>query len=108
MIGDADLELVIDFADARSFKTRWDGDILAPEFDGARPRCTSGRWPWPLVIVENSRWIASDELTVSRDLGNSIFEKPWQHFNVLSLERSVDIIARGAITARWEPRATTH
>jgi hypothetical protein len=93
---EGDLRLV--FKNARAFMTSWDGDpnpLLT--FDEAASR------PSDLLKVKKSRWLASFfYLDIESSLGTS--ESPWEHFCILSGERSLHVAARDDIEAAWIAR----
>jgi hypothetical protein len=87
--------LRIEFKDARAFMTSWDGDrnpFLTFEEAASRPS--------DLLKVEGSRWLASCFcLDIESSLRSS--EAPWEHFCILSGERSLHVAARNDIEAVW-------
>jgi hypothetical protein len=94
-----DRDLLLTFSEVRAFKVYWDGDAVSQEKD--RPRCSGPRFPddfWPLLLVENSKWIASGDFL---GFGPFALDATYQHFRVLTLDRHVDIIATGAVSAEW-------
>ena len=96
------MDLALNFSDVRAIRTHWDGDgdgPLAPE----PPRCTGAHsmFIWPLLLVAPSRWLASDNFAASISIAEALAEEPWQHYRVLTLERSLDVLARGAIDGAW-------
>jgi hypothetical protein len=54
-----------------------------------------------LLIVKNSRWLASGDFDTSIFIAECMKMEPWQQFSILTLERSIDIIARGEVSANW-------
>lgn len=69
------------------------------------PYCASDEFfpfVWPLLIVENSQWLASGDFDTSMTISDAMNQEPWQQFSILTLERSIDIIARGEISAEWD------
>lgn len=91
-------ELRIEFKHARAFMTSWDGDpnpFLT--FEEAVSR------PGDLLMVEGSRWLAS---CFSVDIESSLAtsEEAWEHFCILSEERSLHIAARNIVEATWTER----
>jgi hypothetical protein len=92
-------DLRIEFKDARAFMTSWDGDpnpFLA--FEEAKSR------PSDLLKVEGSRWLASCfYLDIESSLRSS--EAPWEHFCILSGERSRHVAARNDIEVVWTAQA---
>jgi hypothetical protein len=100
----ADRDLTIVFSDALASRTHWDGDapVVGRLIDP--PHCTSdqfSRFVWPLLIVKNSRWLAGGDFDTSVAIAAGMNLAPWQQFTVLTLERSIDIIARGEVDAKW-------
>jgi len=99
---DRDLELM--FSDALALRMHWEGD--APLVGGRLvdpPRCggKSSQFIWPLLIVKNSRWLVSGDFDTSNFIAEAMKTEPWQQFTFLTLERSIDIIARGEVSANW-------
>ena len=71
------------------------------------PHCASDKFSgfvWPLLIVKNSRWLASGDFDTSVAIAAGTNKEPWQQFTVVTLERSIDIIARGDVSANGLPR----
>jgi hypothetical protein len=56
---------------------------------------------WPLLIVKNSRWLVSGDFDTSIFFAEAEKRELWQQFTFLTLERSIDIIARGEVSANW-------
>jgi hypothetical protein len=83
-------DLKLGFSQVLAFRTHWDGDSPS----------VGKLVTWPLLIVENSDWLASGDFCTS-NFGASQGHESWTQYSVISLERSVDIVARGAITANW-------
>jgi hypothetical protein len=52
-------------------------------------------------MVKNSRWLASGEFDTSNFIAEEMKREPWQQFTFLTLERSIDVIARGEVSANW-------
>src|ERR1700722_8457096 len=66
--GNPDRDLTIDFSDALALRIHWDGDapvvgrlINSPHCEGDK----FSRFVWPLLIVKNSRWLASGDFDTS-------------------------------------------
>jgi hypothetical protein len=100
--GNPDRDLVLIFSDVCAFRCYWDGDGV--DLGTPRPLCASPAfrgYPWPLLTIENSRWIASADFATSRYVAEAFAEEAWQHFRVLTLERHLDVLARGAVAAEW-------
>jgi len=55
----------------------------------------------PLLIVKNSRWLASGDFDTSVAIADSMKAESWQQFTIVTLERGIDVIARGEISAKW-------
>jgi hypothetical protein len=101
----ADLELL--FADVNAIRTFWDGDGDAAQTDGDPPRC-SGRhagYIWPLLIVEPSAWLNTGHFATSVAIAEAMNKPAWRHYRMLTLERSLDVLARGIVLAHWIPPA---
>jgi hypothetical protein len=100
---DRDLELM--FSDALALRMHWEGD--APLVGGRLvdpPHCVGdqvSQYIWPLLIVKNSRWLVSGDFDTSNFFAEAEKREPWQQFTFLTLERSIDIIARGEVSANW-------
>ena len=98
----SDRDLMITFSDALALRTHWDGDapVVGRLIDP--PRCAGDtRCIWPLLIVSNSRWLTSGDFDTSIFIAECMKTEPWQQFSILTLERSIDIIARGEVSAKW-------
>lgn len=88
--------LRIDFKDARAFMTSWDGDqnpFLTVEEAASRPN--------EMFKVEGSRWLSSGHFSLDIESSHRISERPWEHFCILSGERSVHVAARDNVEALW-------
>lgn len=90
-----DGDLRIEFKDARALMTSWDGDpnpFLT--FEEAKSR------PSDLLKIEGSRWLAS---SFHSDVESSFrsSEAAWEHFCILSGERSLHVAARDDIEVSW-------
>jgi hypothetical protein len=102
--GNTDRDLTITFSDALALRIHWDGDapVVGKLIDP--PHCASdefSQFVWPLLIVKNSRWMASGDFDTSVGIAAGMNMEPWQQFTVVTLERSIDIIARGEVSAKW-------
>jgi hypothetical protein len=97
-----DADLVLEFAEVRALRTFWDGDGDQPRFDDP-PRClgNDNQYVWPLLIIEPSAWLRNGSFAVSIHIADSMNEQPWRHYRVLTLERSIDVLARGPVVGRW-------
>jgi len=95
-------DLLLEFTDARGFRSFWDGDGDGP-LDNEPPRCSGAnqRFIWPLLTLERSRWLDGGQFATSQAVAAALGEEPWRHYRVIALERSLDVIARGAIRADW-------
>jgi hypothetical protein len=99
---DRDLELL--FSDALALRMHWEGDAPLVGRLVDPPRCAGDKFSrciWPLLIVKNSRWLASGEFDTSNFIAEEMKREPWQQFTFLTLERSIDVIARGEVSANW-------
>ena len=99
---DRDMQLI--FASVLAFRTHWDGDKPAVGRISDPPRCLSGPcagFTWPLLIVKYSEWLASEDFDVSRAVSSAAGEESWRQFSVVAMQRSIDVIARGAVSATW-------
>jgi hypothetical protein len=70
------------------------------------PLCTSekfGGFIWPLLRIENSRWLCAGDFDTSKAIAEGSGKAEWRQFTILALERSVDIVARPPVTAEWIP-----
>jgi hypothetical protein len=101
-------DLMLTFSDVRAIRTFWDGDGDGSQTDKEPPRCigANSQFTWPLLEIEQSRWLNSGAFATSIAMVDASNELPWRHYRVLTLERSVDILARGAIPGKWV--APTH
>lgn len=91
-------QLRIEFKHARAFMTSWDGDpnpFLTFEESVSRPN--------DLLMVEGSRWLAS---CFNLDLESSltVSKEAWEHFCIISGERSLHIAARNNVQSTWTER----
>ena len=98
-----DSDLILNFHEVVSIRTFWDGDGGGVMSHEEPPRCLGlhAGFIWPLLLVEQSAWLESGQFAASIAIAEALKEEPWQHYQVLTLERSVDILARGAITGHW-------
>lgn len=89
-------KLHLDFKDVRAFKTSWDGDAAAflDTYESSRPAGT-------LFKVENSRWLSSSQFTLEIESSERCSDAPWEHFYIVSEERSLQIVARDDVETRW-------
>ena len=104
IVGNDDRDLILAFSDVLAFRVHWDRDrpVVGGIIDA--PRCAGGRFSgfvWPVLIVENSQWLASGDFGVSVFIAAQEIREPWRQFTVATLERSADILARGAVRAEW-------
>ena len=100
--GNLDRDLVLDFSEVLAFRETWDGDGPRLREECEVPYCRAPNpFVWPLIEVINSRWLASDDFSVSRFLAENGSHAKWRHFSIGSLERTVDVLARGEIVASW-------
>ena len=91
-------KLCLLFKDVRAVMTSWDGDPNPfVTFEEAAAR------PGPLMIVEGSRWLASDCFHLEVESSGVINSAPWVHFYILADERSVHIAARDPVETTWVP-----
>jgi hypothetical protein len=95
-------DLVLDFAGVRAIGTFWDGDGDHPKYESA-PRCSGvhGAYLWPLLEIGGSHWLGSGNFAASIAIAEVCGEEPWRHYRILTLERSLDLLARGPISGRW-------
>jgi hypothetical protein len=100
--GNAPQDLFLDFSEVRAFRVFWDGDNVWHD-TSERPRCADGEEFWPLVEVRNSEWLAGVEFATSRAAAELEKEEEWRHLHFMTLQRHVDILARGPISAKWIP-----
>jgi len=102
--GTANRDVRLRFSDVLAFRTHWDGDAPSVGRFVHAPRCNADPgFIWPLLIVQNSEWLSSGDFAVSCAITESTHKEPWSQYSVISLERSVDILARGVISADWIP-----
>jgi hypothetical protein len=99
-----DRDLMVEFSDALALRMHWDGDapVVGRLIDP--PHCADEKFSrciWPLLIVKNSQWLAGGDFSTSLLLAEGTKAKPWQQFTFLTLERSIDVIARGEVSASW-------
>jgi hypothetical protein len=94
-------DLLLTFQETRAIRTFWDGDGDGSQSDLESPRCADAQWIWPLLEIEHSRWLSSGNFTASIAIAEATSQLPWRHYRVLTLERSIDVLARGAILAEW-------
>ena len=88
--------LRIEFKDARAFMTSWDGDqnpFLTVEEAVARQS--------DMCKVEGSRWLSSAHFSLEIESSLRASPRPWEHFCILSGERSVHVVARDDVEASW-------
>ena len=88
--------LRIEFKDARAFLTSWDGDpnpYLTFEEAAARPS--------DMFKVDASRWLSSDWFYLDCESSLQLSDKPWEHFCIISSERSLHVAARDEIDVQW-------
>ncbi len=89
-------DLRIEFKDTRAFMTSWDGDpnpFLTFEEAASRPS--------DLLKVEGSRWLSSDYFSLDVESSLQTSDKAWEHFCILSGERSLHVAARDDIQTFW-------
>ena len=97
-----DRDLALMFSDALALRMHWEGDAPLVGRLVDPPRCAGdSRCIWPLLIVKNSRWLASGEFDTSNFIAEEMKRELWQQFTFLTLERSIDVIARGEVSANW-------
>jgi hypothetical protein len=99
---DRDLELT--FSEVLGLRIHWDGDAPVVGRLIAPPHCEGEKFSgfvWPLLIVRNSQWLACGDFSTSLLLAEGTKAEPWQQFTFLTLERSIDVIARGEVSAGW-------
>jgi hypothetical protein len=104
IVGNIDRDLSITFSDALAIRVHWDGDAPVVGRLTDPPYCASDKFSgyiWPLLIVKDSRWLASGDFDTSVAIAAAMNKEPWQQFTVLTLERSIDVIARGEVSAKW-------
>lgn len=88
--------LTVAFKDVRAFMTKWDGDpdpVLT--FDEAAQR------PSDLFKVENSRWLSGAYFFFGSESSAQTSDLRWEHFCIMSGERSLHVAARDSIEASW-------
>jgi hypothetical protein len=98
--------LELAFEEVAAFRGRWDGDIPAVGALADPPRCAYGPckgMTWSLIIVENSQWLASPDLLTSTSVAKASGKERWRHYAIVTMERGLDVIARGIVQARWVP-----
>lgn len=89
-------ELHLHFKDVRAFMTCWDGDpnpFLTIAEATARPS--------NLFKVEGSRWLSSQHFSLDIESSTRVSDAPWEHFCILSGERSLHVAARSDLQANW-------
>jgi hypothetical protein len=102
--GNIDRDMSMTFSDALALRIHWDGDAPVVGRLTDAPHCASDKFSgyiWPLLIVKDSRWLARGDFDTSVAIAAGMNKEPWQQFTVLTLERSIDIIARGEVSAKW-------
>jgi hypothetical protein len=102
--GNPDRDLMIDFSEALALRVHWDGDAPVVGRLTDPPRCASDKFSqfiWPLLIVKDSRWLSSGDFDTSLAIAAAVSQESWQQFTVVALERSIDIVARGDVSAKW-------
>ena len=107
-VNENNFDLVLTFSEVRAFRTFWDGDGDDRIIDLNPPRC-SGRhsgFIWPLLEIEQSRWLSSGNFATSIFIAEGTRQLPWHHYRLITLERSVDVLARGAIAGEWVASVT--
>lgn len=88
--------LVLSFAEVRTFMTTWvedEGIYLTKEEAFDRPS--------ELCKVEDSRWLAYNQLDLKNGPSSQDSEQVWEHFYIRSDERSLHVAARGDIRVTW-------
>jgi hypothetical protein len=96
MLSYEDGSLRVEFKDARAFMTSWDGDpnpFLTFEEAASRPS--------DMCKVEASRWLSSGYFSLDIESSHRASDQPWEHFCILSGERSLHVAARDDIEALW-------
>jgi hypothetical protein len=98
-------DLMLNFPEVRAIRTFWDGDGERDQFNTEPPRCAGERvgYIWPLLEIESSRWMESSAFSTSMAIAQALGQEPWRHYQVITLERSLDILARGTVTGVWLP-----
>ena len=96
-------DLLLTFSEVRAIRTFWDGDGDGSLSDLEPPRCSGpySGYIWPLLEIEQSRWLNSGDFAASIAIADGTSQLPWRHYRVLTLERSLDILARGTILTEW-------
>lgn len=101
IVGSDGRNLLLTFHEMLAFRVHWDGDApMVGRYQDA-PRCQGDRYIWPLLDVKNSEWLASGDFDTSRAIAEALNQAPWAQFSIVTLERSIDVIARGEISADW-------
>jgi hypothetical protein len=96
-----DKDLMLELSEVLSIRTFWDGDGDGLIDDPPRCAGADSRFIWPLLKIEHSKWLYGGNFDVSIHIAESLGKEPWQHYRVLTLERSLDIIARGTVHGKW-------
>jgi hypothetical protein len=94
IVGNPKQDLHLWFKKVIAFRTYWDGDGVG--------RVASR--PANLVNVENSSWLADGDFGAS--IATSDFLGVITHYHLVTLHRSLDLLARGPVTATWRPSAS--
>ncbi len=99
--GNAARDLVLTFSDVIAFRCYWDGDNVPKYVE--KPVCSGlfAGLAWPLRIITHSNWIGGKELSVSRFVAETHNQEAWRHFSILTLQRHLDVAARGAVSGHW-------
>ncbi len=96
-------DLILTFSEVQAIRTFWDGDGYGSQTYLEPPYCSGSfsGYIWPLLEIEQSRWLNSGDFAVSIAIAEAHSQLPWRHYRVLTLERSLDILARGTILSEW-------
>jgi hypothetical protein len=96
-------DLLLTFSETRAIRTYWDGDGHGDTLDLNHPRCSGAHsgYIWPLLEIEQSRWLNCGDFATSIAIAEATKQLPWRHYRILTLERSLDVLARGAIVGEW-------
>lgn len=89
-------KLHLHFKDVRAFVTSWDGD-LNPFLTVAEATARLSN----LFKGEGSRWLSSEHFSLDIESSIRASDAPWEHFCILSGERSLHVAARDDVDVTW-------
>ena len=103
--GNDERDLVLSFSDVLATRTFWDGDAPVVGRIADPPRCSGqhSTFIWPLLRADKSHWLNSGDFDTSIAITDALKQGAWEQYTVLTLERSIDVLARGEVHATWRP-----